>query len=56
LSVVENPNFQIPITVNPYDSLFGYATRGILDLSNAALSYSTTPLYTLKIDYQISGI
>jgi len=55
LSVVANPNYNYGINVNPYESLFGYATRGLIDLSNTELTYSSTPLYTLKIDYLVDG-
>ncbi len=51
VSVVQNPNYDFGINVNPYDSLINYTTRGLLDLSNASLVYSTTPLFTIKIEY-----
>ena len=51
ISVVQNPNYNFGININPYDSLVNYSTRGLLDLSNASLVYSTTPLFTIKIEY-----
>jgi hypothetical protein len=51
VSVVQNPNYNFGINVNPYDSLVNYTTRGLLDLSNASLVYSSTPLFTIKIEY-----
>jgi hypothetical protein len=51
ISVVQNPNYNYGININPYDSLINYTTRGLLDLSNASLVYSTTPLFIIKIEY-----
>jgi len=51
ISVVQNPNYNFGININPYDSLVNYSTRGLLDLSNASLVYSSTPLFTIKIEY-----
>ena len=51
VSVVQNPNYNFGINVNPYDSLVNYTTRGLLDLSNASMVYSSTPLFTIKIEY-----
>ena len=51
ISIVQNPNYNYGININPYDSLINYTNRGILDLSNASLIYSSTPLFTIKIDY-----
>ena len=51
ISVIQNPNYNFGININPYDSLINYSTRGLLDLSNSSLVYSTTPLFSIKIDY-----
>lgn len=51
ISVVQNPNYNFGVNINPYDSLVNYSTRGLLDLSNASLVYSSTPLFTIKIEY-----
>ena len=51
ISIVQNPNYNYGININPYDSLINYTNRGILDLSNASLIYSSTPLFTIKIEY-----
>ena len=51
ISVVQNPNYDFGINVNVYDSLINYTTRGLLDLSNASLVYSSTPLFAIKIEY-----
>ncbi len=51
---VQNPNFNFNVNINPADSLFGYATRGIIDLSNSNIAYSNTPLWTIKIEYYVN--
>ena len=51
ISVVQNPNYDFGININPYDSLVNYSTRGLLDLSNASAVYSSTPLFSIKIEY-----
>ncbi len=51
ISVVQNPNYDYGININPYDSLINYTNRGLLDLSNASLVYSSTPFFTIKIEY-----
>ncbi len=56
ISVIQNPNYNYGININPYDSLINYTTRGLLDLSNASLVYSTTPLFTIKIEYFKSNV
>jgi len=51
ISVVQNPNYDFGININPYDSLINYSTRGLLDLSNSSAVYSSTPLFSIKIEY-----
>lgn len=51
ISVVQNPNYDFGLNINPYDSLVNYSTRGLLDLSNASAVYSSTPLFSIKIEY-----
>jgi hypothetical protein len=51
ITVVENPNFNLNLNINPFDSLFGYANRGIIDISNSNIAYSNAPLWTVKILY-----
>ncbi len=53
VSTVQNPNFNFGVNINPADSLFGYSTRGIIDLSNSDITYSNTPLWVLKLEYYV---